>query len=159
MITPEYTRTVSTNIGTVGVTAVPEGICRVTFYEEKDVPVESAEGAPAFMQDCIRQLEEYFAGTRKHFDSLPLVLRSTDFQKDVWDAALDIPYGATWTYGDLAEHIGKPDAARAVGNALNRNPICIVVPCHRIVASTPDGGGYGGGVWRKEWLLALEKNR
>jgi methylated-DNA-[protein]-cysteine S-methyltransferase len=158
MLTPEYVRTVSTEIGTVGVVAVPDGICRVTFLEQ-DVPPETDGDVPAFMEDCIRQLREYFAGERTSFDSLPLVLRSTDFQRDVWDATLDIPYGQTWTYGTLAERIGKPEAARAVGNALNRNPICIILPCHRIVASTPDGGGYGGGVWRKEWLLKHEEAR
>lgn len=154
----EYVRILPTALGSLAVAAVPDGITRVTFVDDaqhQDTPGD----IPAFMQDCIRQLTEYFAGDRKTFDSLPLVLRSTDFQRDVWDGTLDIPYGQTWTYGTLATHIGKPEAARAVGNALNRNPICIVVPCHRIIASTPDGGGYGGGVWRKEWLLKLERKQ
>lgn len=152
----EYIRSVPTEVGLVRIAAVPDGVCGITFTEETDLR-ESADGAPTFLDDAVRQLREYFAGTRTSFDSLPLVLRSTDFQRSVWDAAMEIPYGGTVTYAGLAKAVGKPDAARAVGNALNRNPLCIIVPCHRIVASTLDGGGYAGSAWRKEWLLNHEK--
>ena len=102
------------------------------------------------------QLREYFSGTRTAFD-LPLAPRGTEFQELVWAALRTIPYGETWTYGQLAEAIGRPGAARAVGLANGRNPISIVVPCHRVVGSSGKLTGYAGGVERKEYLLALER--
>jgi methylated-DNA-[protein]-cysteine S-methyltransferase len=102
------------------------------------------------------QLEEYFAGRRTRFD-LPLKLIGTAFQQEVWTALLDIPYGRTTTYGELAERLGKPRAARAVGLANGRNPIGIVVPCHRVVGSTGSLTGYGGGLDRKQHLLSHER--
>jgi methylated-DNA-[protein]-cysteine S-methyltransferase len=102
------------------------------------------------------QLAEYFAGRRTRFD-LPLKLIGTAFQQEVWTALLDIPYGRTTTYGELAERLGKPRAARAVGLANGRNPIGIVVPCHRVVGSTGSLTGYGGGLDRKQHLLSHER--
>lgn len=101
------------------------------------------------------ELEEYFAGQRRQFD-FPLDLRGTDFQLACWHALLAIPYGETRTYGDLARTIGKPQAFRAVGMANNRNPIAIVVPCHRVIASDGTLCGYGGGLNVKQKLLELE---
>lgn len=102
------------------------------------------------------QLAEYFAGERTDFD-LPLAPEGTEFQAKVWAALRTIPYGETWTYGQLAAAIGQPGAARAVGLANGRNPISIVVPCHRVVGSTGTLTGYAGGVERKEFLLNLER--
>ncbi|WP_344629555.1 methylated-DNA--[protein]-cysteine S-methyltransferase [Streptomyces glaucosporus] len=102
------------------------------------------------------QLGEYFAGQRTAFD-LPLDLRGTPFQRTVWNALLEIPYGETVSYGRLAERIGRPAAARAVGLANGRNPVGIIVPCHRVVGSTGDLTGYGGGVDRKRRLLDFER--
>ncbi|MBB4688970.1 methylated-DNA-[protein]-cysteine S-methyltransferase [Amycolatopsis jiangsuensis] len=102
-----------------------------------------------------RQLGEYFAGERTEFD-LPLALRGTPFQQTVWQQLTRIPYGETITYRELAEHIGRPGAFRAVGLANGRNPVSIVVPCHRVVGSNGDLTGYGGGVDRKRRLLELE---
>jgi len=105
--------------------------------------------------DAARQLAEYFAGTRTAFD-LALDPDGTDFQRRVWEALRDIPYGATETYGHLAVRIGSPRGTRAVGAATGRNPISIIVPCHRLVGSTGDLTGYAGGLTRKRWLLDLE---
>lgn len=107
-------------------------------------------GAPA------RQLTEYFAGERTVFD-LPMTLLGSDFQRRVWTALRDIPYGETVSYGELAERLGQPTAARAVGLANGKNPIGIIVPCHRVVGSTGDLTGYGGGLDRKRHLLTFEE--
>ncbi|CDE23966.1 methylated-DNA--protein-cysteine methyltransferase [Amedibacillus dolichus CAG:375] len=106
---------------------------------------------------CIRQLQEYFDGLRKEF-TLPLVLEGTAFQKKVWTALCKIPYGETRSYQDIARMIDQPKACRAVGMANNRNPIVIVIPCHRVIGKNKTLVGYGGGLKRKEYLLKLEKN-
>ena len=107
------------------------------------------------LPQVIRQLGEYFAGTRRHFD-LPLQLNGTPFQQQVWAALKEIPYGSTWSYGDLARRINNPNASRAVGLANGRNPISILVPCHRVIGADGSLTGYGGGIERKRWLLAHE---
>jgi len=107
--------------------------------------------------DVLRsQLDEYFAGQRQRFD-LPLVIRGTPFQEQVWRTLLEIPYGETWSYRDVATRIGQAGATRAVGTANGMNRIAIVVPCHRVVNADGKLGGYGGGVWRKQFLLDLER--
>jgi len=105
----------------------------------------------------LRQLDEYFAGHRRDF-SLPLDLRGTDFQLQCWRVLLDIPYGETCSYRDIAHAIGHPRAFRAVGMSNNRNPIAIVVPCHRVIASDGSLCGYGGGLDIKRKLLDLEQS-
>ena len=102
-----------------------------------------------------RQLTEYFAGTRRQFD-LPLRQPGTPFQSRVWQALMEIPYGATCSYGDIARNIGQPQAMRAVGMANGRNHIPIIVPCHRVVNSDGSLGGFSSGLWRKQKLLELE---
>ena len=102
------------------------------------------------------QLNAYFAGELTTFD-LPLTLKGTEFQKTVWSALLDIPYGETTTYGQIATDLGRPTASRAVGLANGRNPISVIVPCHRVVGSTGDLTGYGGGLDRKRYLLDFER--
>ena len=106
----------------------------------------------------VEQLDAYFAGELATFD-VSLHLDGTDFQRTVWSALLEIPYGQTWSYGQLAAHIGKPNASRAVGLANGRNPIAIIVPCHRVIGSTGSLTGYGGGLDRKRALLDLERSR
>ncbi|MDP9116183.1 MAG: methylated-DNA--[protein]-cysteine S-methyltransferase [Actinomycetota bacterium] len=101
------------------------------------------------------QLEEYFAGTRQEFD-LPLNAAGTAFQKRVWAALAEIPYGVTTSYGRTAASVGVPDAARAVGLANGQNPISIIVPCHRVIGADGSLTGYGGGLDAKRWLLAHE---
>ena len=103
-----------------------------------------------------RQLEEYFAGVRQEF-SIPLDADGTEFQRSVWQALRAIPYGMAVSYGDIARRIGNPRAVRAVGLANGRNPISIIVPCHRVISADGSLTGYGGGLERKRFLLALEK--
>jgi methylated-DNA-[protein]-cysteine S-methyltransferase len=110
---------------------------------------------PAAVAAAVKQLEEYFAGERTQFD-LPLELEGTPFQKDVWLALGEIPYGKTISYAELASMVGRPTAFRAVGQANGANPIPIVLPCHRVLASGGRIGGYGGGLDMKRQLLALE---
>ncbi len=102
-----------------------------------------------------KQLDEYFAGDRRQF-TLPLDLRGTDFQLRCWQALLAIPYGETRTYADIAQVVSRPRAFRAVGMANHDNPVAIIVPCHRVIASDGGLGGYGGGLATKRWLLELE---
>ncbi|HEY1575249.1 MAG TPA: methylated-DNA--[protein]-cysteine S-methyltransferase [Pseudonocardiaceae bacterium] len=120
-------------------------------------PLEETFGVPDAtpFDAVIEQLTEYFEGTRRDFD-LPLVMHGTDFQRTVWRALCTIPYGETVSYGQLADRIGRPTASRAVGLANGKNPISIIVPCHRVVGSSGDLTGYGGGLDRKRHLLALE---
>jgi len=107
------------------------------------------------LRPAAAQLAEYFAGKRKRFD-LPLAPRGTPFQRRVWNALLDIPFGETASYGELARAIGKPSASRAVGAANGRNPLAIVIPCHRVIGADGSMTGYGGEIARKRALLDLE---
>jgi len=115
--------------------------------------VEAPDAGP--LAQTRRQLLEYFTGRRREFD-LPLLLHGTEFQKRVWRALTEIPYGRTSSYGDLARQVGNANASRAVGLANGRNPIAIVVPCHRVIGADGSLTGYGGGLERKRWLLAHE---
>ncbi|HEY3261334.1 MAG TPA: methylated-DNA--[protein]-cysteine S-methyltransferase [Pseudonocardiaceae bacterium] len=110
----------------------------------------------ALLAEAASQLGRYFAGRLTEFD-LPLAPEGTPFQRSVWQALRAIPYGETVTYGELAERLGRPGAARAVGAANGRNPISIVVPCHRVIGSSGHLTGYGGGIEQKRQLLALER--
>lgn len=120
-------------------------------------PAEENFGArdDTSLREVAHQLAEYFAGTRTTFD-VPLDLAGTPFQRAVWSALCEIPYGETVSYGELAAGLGRPTAARAVGAANGHNPVGIIVPCHRVVGSSGDLTGYGGGVERKRHLLAFE---
>ncbi|MFJ9545567.1 methylated-DNA--[protein]-cysteine S-methyltransferase [Streptomyces erythrochromogenes] len=105
--------------------------------------------------EVVRQLAAYFAGELTDFD-LPLRLEGTEFQRSVWEQLARIPYGETWSYGELAAKLGKPNASRAVGLANGKNPVGIIVPCHRVIGASGSMTGYGGGVERKVRLLAFE---
>lgn len=115
--------------------------------------VQDASARP--LSDAVRQLEEYFAGGRTAFD-LPLRLAGTPFQRRVWQELQAIPYGTTISYGELARRIGEPGASRAVGMANGRNPIAVIVPCHRVIGANGHLVGFGGGLGRKRTLLDLE---
>jgi len=108
------------------------------------------------LEETKRQLSEYFSGQRQQFD-IPLSLGGTEFQRAVWNSLLQIPYGATRSYGQQAETIGMRDAVRAVGAANGENPVAIIIPCHRVIGSDGKLTGYGGGLWRKKWLLEHEQ--
>jgi methylated-DNA-[protein]-cysteine S-methyltransferase len=118
----------------------------------------AASGAdvPEPVAACLRQLEAYFAGRLTRFD-VALDLGGTPFQRRVWAALMAVPYGSTTTYGTIAASLGEPAAMRAVGGANHRNPVSIIVPCHRVLGASGELTGYGGGLWRKAWLLAHER--
>jgi len=136
----------------------------ITFVEEGGTLVaitthdfcEGVEQETPLIQKAFLQLSEYFRGERRKFD-LSLNPRGTVFQKQVWKALLEIPYGETRSYKQIAEAIGNPKAVRAVGMANNRNPLLIVVPCHRVIGANGKLVGYGAGLDKKEFLLRLEK--
>src|SRR5690606_26909033 len=113
------------------------------------------EGSNDVLLETRRQLEEYFAGTRRDFE-LPLSPQGTQFQRNVWRTLAAIPYGRTWSYRDLAQRIGRPSAMRAVGAANGRNPLPIVLPCHRVIGADGSLTGFGGGLPTKAFLLRLE---
>lgn len=104
---------------------------------------------------CKKQMEEYFKGTRTNFD-LPFIAQGTFFQEKIWKELQNIPYGATISYKELAKRIGNPKSVRAVGTANGRNPISIIIPCHRVIGSDGSLTGYGGGIDKKRWLLEHE---
>lgn len=108
------------------------------------------------LREAKRQLDEYFSGKLKYFD-LPLSVKGTDFQTSVWKVLQSIPYGQTWTYKEVAERVGSPKAARAVGMANNKNPISLIIPCHRVIGANAKLVGYGGGLHIKEYLLNMER--
>ena len=118
--------------------------------------VASNGALPAALAKAKRQIKEYFAGGRREFD-LPLALEGTDFQRRVWAELRRIPFGETISYGELAARVGKPTASRAVGAANGRNPLPVVVPCHRVIGSSGRLVGYGGGLPTKQALLDLER--
>lgn len=144
-------------LGRLHLIADDVGLRRICFPHERHPRADDTLGlhAPARLAFARRQLDEYFAGRRRRFD-LPLQPIGTPFQRRVWEALASIPYGQTWTYADLARHIGRPGAMRAVGGANGRNPLPIVVPCHRVIGSDGSLTGFAGGVELKARLLALE---
>lgn len=127
----------------------------VTLLARTDEPAGD-EGRTPLTDLAFRQIMEYLEGRRREFD-FPYLLRGTQFQRKVWQALCDIPYGETRTYGEIAAAVGSPGAARAVGMANHRNPILIAVPCHRVIGADGSLTGYGGGLDMKKALLQLEK--
>ncbi|MHA6278923.1 methylated-DNA--[protein]-cysteine S-methyltransferase [Salinimicrobium sp. CAU 1759] len=130
-----------------------KGISKLTLAEE--VPEITTTPAPE-LQEAINQLQQYFAGELKEFD-LKLNPQGTEFQKKVWQALLSIPYGRTTSYMDLSKELGDPLAIRAVAAANGKNPLWILIPCHRVIGSDGSLTGYAGGLWRKKWLLEHEQ--
>lgn len=125
------------------------------YVAEKGTDCSNLEGS-LLLRKTEQELEEYFEGKRKEFD-LPLHLHGTEFQKKVWEALRKIPYGETCSYLDIARMVGNPKACRAVGGANHRNPVMILVPCHRVIGADGSLTGYGGGLGVKQYLLELEK--
>lgn len=131
-------------------------LCRVEFADT--FPLEATAGETPLLKKAKSQLNEYFAGQRRQFD-LPLAMPGTAFEQAVWRALGNIPYGQTRSYAQIAAEAGNPRAARAVGMANHKNPISIIVPCHRVIGANGKMVGYGGGLDKKEKLLALEKQQ
>lgn len=149
------------NGGKLYLTASPHGLVRVAFdCEDNPVPAGALQGTSSVLDTAARELQEYFSGTRAHF-TVPLEWQAQGsvpgFHATVQRALLDIPYGRTWSYSELAAHVGRPSAARAVGTACARNPLPIVVPCHRVTRADGTNGHYLGGAETKQLLIALEQ--
>lgn len=146
-----------TDIGTIVIEENGKAITKIYLANEDidDLLVKRQE--TELLREAIKQLNEYFSGSRNFFD-LPLEPEGTEFQKKVWNALKEIPFGETRSYGEIAKKIGNEKAARAVGMANNKNPIMIVIPCHRVIGSNGKLVGYAGGLDIKEKLLNLEKN-
>lgn len=149
-----YQQTYQTPVGTITLQCDEEALLFLVFGKREFENTLSK--STALLERTIDQLKEYLAGERKEFD-LALNPQGTDFQKKVWNALLTIPWGETKTYGEIAAQIGNPKACRAVGMANNRNPISIIIPCHRVIGAKGALVGYGGGLDIKEKLLKLEQ--
>lgn len=145
-------------IGDMLISATDAGICELNI-----APLNSREHlahcqpptAHHLLHEAVKQLTAYFESKQKHFE-LPLDLQGTPFQQRVWEELCRIPFGQTISYADLARRIGQPDAVRAVAAANGRNPVWVIVPCHRVIGADGSLTGYAGGLWRKEWLINHE---
>ncbi len=142
-----------TPLGTVVIEGDENGISRISISEEK---APASEKIPDHLQQAVTQLKEYFAGEREKF-GLKLNPEGTDFQKEIWQHLQAIPFGKTTSYLDLSKEFGNRKAIRAVAAANGKNPLWIVVPCHRVIGSDGSLTGYAGGLWRKKWLLEHEQ--
>jgi methylated-DNA-[protein]-cysteine S-methyltransferase len=141
-------------LGTIELKGNEEGLYSVLFINEEK---ETTEKPHSSLKECIYQLEEYFSGIRKEF-GLKLNPQGSEFQQKVWNHLLGVPFGKTASYLDISKRLGDENATRAVGNANGKNPIAIIIPCHRVIGSNGKLTGYAGGLGRKEWLLNHEKS-
>lgn len=146
----------NTEIGKIGIGEEDNTITDV-FFEKEELGDFVIRETP-LIKEAFVQIDEYLKGKRKFFD-LPMSLKGTEFQKKVWKALEDIPYGETKSYKDIAIAVGNEKASRAIGMANNRNPISIIIPCHRVIGKNGKLVGYGGGLNIKEHLLKLEKDK
>lgn len=142
---------INTPLGIAQIKGDENGIAQISVIDEGDVSVE----IPIVLQEAVTQLSEYFQGNRIHFD-FKLNPKGTEFQQKVWQALLKIPFGKTCSYMDLSKKLGDVKAIRAVASANGKNPLWIVVPCHRVIGTDGSLTGYAGGLWRKKWLLEHE---
>ena len=165
--TPIVATVIPSPLGPLLAAATEDGLCMLEYADRKKLPDQAGElsrwyqrpvvpGRNQFIEQIVRELDEYFAGARQRFDT-PLDLRGTEFQESVWKELLNIPFGETISYEELAKRIGNPKAQRAVGLANGRNRLPIIVPCHRVIQKNGQLRGYGGGLWRKQFLLDLER--
>lgn len=148
-------RFITTPIGIMVAVASEEAVVCLDFIDENTIDGNSNH---SLLLQLETELNEYFMGERTIF-TVPLSPRGTVFQKNVWETLCTVPYGSTISYAQEAKLCGNPKATRAVANANGKNPISILIPCHRIISSDGSIGGYSGGLWRKEFLLALEKSK
>lgn len=147
----------TTDCGPLLIAINEQGLCHVDFLEgERPLPIQDEwQQDAAALAPYLAEFREYFAGERQGF-TLPLAAKGTEFQQAVWQALCDIPYGETCSYGEIARRIGRPKAVRAVGAANGRNPLSIIVPCHRVIGQNGSLTGYAGGLAIKQALLKLE---
>jgi methylated-DNA-[protein]-cysteine S-methyltransferase len=150
----KYRTTLDTPIGLTEICGDDEFIHSLYFLDEDDHSIEKANDSTVIME-CTKQLTEYFKGIRKEF-TFPFHQNGTAFQTKIWDLLTEIPYGKTISYAELAKRYGDIKAIRAAGTANGRNALSIIVPCHRVIGSNGKLIGYGGGLWRKQWLLEYE---
>jgi AraC family transcriptional regulator of adaptative response/methylated-DNA-[protein]-cysteine methyltransferase len=159
--------TIDTPIGRMIAVASDAGVCVLEFVDGRTTPssarsfvarhgLTAARGSSPHLDRLRGELDAYFRGRLRRFET-PLDLRGTPFQRAVWSRLARTPYGETLTYAELAARAGRPLAVRAAGHANGRNPVSILVPCHRVVGTDGSLHGYGGGLWRKRWLLELER--
>jgi methylated-DNA-[protein]-cysteine S-methyltransferase len=142
-------------VGLLKIGGTEHYIAEVTFIDNQDEMVHGEPGISDIIHQCTEELIEYFAGRRKSF-SVPVNQEGTDFQKKVWSELLEIPFGKTVSYLDIAKRLGDPKVIRAAASANGRNKIAIIIPCHRVIGSDKSLTGYSGGLWRKKWLLQHE---
>lgn len=156
----------NTPLGELLLGATDTGVCLVEFSDQAERVklarrmleqrgLEFHSGEHPYLHDLQAELKAFFGGRLRTFN-LPLDAGGSEFQRQVWAALVHIPFGETRSYNDLAVSLGKPGGSRAVGTANGSNPVAIVVPCHRVITTSGKLGGYGGGLWRKEWLLNFE---
>jgi methylated-DNA-[protein]-cysteine S-methyltransferase len=154
-----FTTSISSPVGTLHLAASDTALLAVVWrrHSTPQLSFDTATERPdhPVLVESIRQLNEYFSGQRRAFE-LPLEFRGTDFQRRAWQALMTIPYGETRSYAQMAQQIDSPAAVRAVGAANGRNPLSIIAPCHRVIGSSGELTGFGGGIEAKAWLLAHE---
>ncbi|MDZ4289844.1 MAG: methylated-DNA--[protein]-cysteine S-methyltransferase [Prosthecobacter sp.] len=153
-----YTTEMESPLGAVLLAATEGGLCGVYFHDQRYLPETRAtwQRDDSKFARIREQLKAYFAGTSTTLDVALDVVVGTPFQREVWRALRQIQPGQTWTYAQVAAHVGRPQAVRAVGAAVGRNPLSVIVPCHRVIGSGGALTGYAGGLERKRWLLAHE---
>jgi len=144
----------SSPLGPIEITGGDQGLTSVSFVEN----IPENHFIPSSLVESISQLDEYFSGKRKEF-SVALAPEGTSFQKQVWQELKEIPFGEKRSYLDIALKLGDKNATRAVGAANGKNPVAIIIPCHRVIGENGKLTGYAGGLWRKEWLLDFESQR
>lgn len=144
--------TLKTPLGIATIQGNVKGIAAISISDTSEI---LSNEIPSSLQKCVAQLQEYFMGKRTHFD-VPLNPQGTEFQKRVWQALIEIPFGKTISYAELSKKLGDIKAIRAVAAANGKNPLWIIIPCHRVIGSDGSLTGYAGGLWRKKWLLEHE---
>ena len=150
-----YTTYYHSPVGLLKISGTDDYISEVSFHDTTQKAEGRKKNLPPMIIQCIEQLIQYFHGERRQFE-LPINQPGTAFQKEVWSELMQIPFGKTINYLDLARKIGDSKATRAVANANGKNNVAIIVPCHRVIGSNKELVGYAGGLWRKKWLLEHE---
>jgi methylated-DNA-[protein]-cysteine S-methyltransferase len=150
----DFVTYLSTPLGSIKITGTQDYITSVNFVMDEG---ESSETIPEVLKTCRQELQEYFAGKRTSFD-VKLHPDGSDFQKQVWQELEKIKFGETTSYNTIAKNLHNPGSVRAVGAANGKNPIAIILPCHRVIGTGGGLTGYAGGMWRKQWLLEHEGN-